>query len=111
MKKILVIMIVATAIATTAFAAGISITSTSPVTVAGAPFTPSQNVLISAASITTAYVATSAHGAAASGPGYQFQIDSTYNGIQKKQWVDETVDAGTWPAVVSDATTSIPGFQ
>ena len=113
MKKILVIMMIVaivTAIAAAAFAVT-TITNTSTVSVAGAPFTPSQNVVISAASDTTNYAATSAHSSAASGPGYQFMIMDSINGITKKQWATGETSPSSWPTPVTGPTSTLSGFN
>jgi hypothetical protein len=111
MKKFLVIMMVVmvTAFAAAAFAVT-TITNSTPVTVAGAPFTPSANVVISAASNTVNYAATSAHASAASGPGYQYLIMDTFNGIQKKQWATGETSPASWPTPVTSPTSTLAGF-
>lgn len=108
MKKLLVIMLVAmvTAIAALAFATT-TITNPSPAAIGGSNFTPSTGVLISATSNTVGYNCTAAHTGAASGPGYEFQIASGYNGMFKKQWTSGLA----WPELTSVATGSVAGFQ
>lgn len=110
MKKLFVIMIVmlAIAIAAPAFATTL-ITSPTGTSIGGAAFVPSTGVRINAGSAATTYVALSAHVSAASGPGYQFQIWNSFNGVTKKQWVNEATSA--WPAAITDASTTVTGFQ
>lgn len=112
MKKLLVIMIVAmvTAIAAQAFAVT-PISNPTGTTIGGAVFVPSANVTIQVGSDATNYAATSAHISSASGPGYQFQIWNSFNGITKKAWAAGETSTTNWPTPVTSSTGTIAGFQ
>jgi hypothetical protein len=112
MKKILVIMIITMAIAIASPVFAISVISApTGTTIGGATFVPSASVNVKIISDALNYACTSAHLSSASGPGYQFQIWSGFNGITKKQWdsANGTV-VGTWPDPVTSSTGTVAGF-
>jgi hypothetical protein len=117
MKKILLIMIVMMAIAIAAPSFAVELwTSPTGSTINGTQFTPSSGVWISMSSDADHYAATSAHTSSATSAGYEFQIWDTYNGITKKQWVDQAANTAgattsTWPDPVTGPTGTVTGFQ
>ncbi len=116
MKKLLIIMLCMSIIIIAAVAYAVTPvgngTANANLTIGGATFTPSNNVVISLASTTTGYSATSAHQMAASGPGYEFQIENGYNGMTKKTWTaaGSPTTPATWPEPETSPTTTVSGF-